>query len=58
LKDKSELKSGWLNQDMQRAERRVNEWKIRKFDQDHEQHDSDGKTENEEVEEESQILHC
>lgn len=27
----SELKSGWLNRDLIRAERRVNEWKITKY---------------------------
>ena len=31
MEDKSELKSGWLTQDMDRAERRVSEWKIKKY---------------------------
>lgn len=32
MKHTSELKSGWLEKDMERAERRLSEWKIKKFE--------------------------
>lgn len=28
----SELKSGWLHEDMERAEKQVNHWKIKKYE--------------------------
>lgn len=58
VKDASELKSGWLNLDMERAERRVVEWNIRKYVSPAEIHEENEKNDKKELETHSSTLSC